>query len=109
MVEEILEPAVSEILAEETGTEGDEDPEQEVLCSADALKAALTAVRPALAKMPKKQRERISADIAARLNGKPARTGVYSAMADAARKRSPVPGPDLGKKIMASRNPNYKK
>ena len=111
IVEEVLEAEAGEAVPEVLTVNEDEceEPRQEVISTGDTLRAVLKAVRPALAKMPKKQRERISADIAARLNGKPARTGVYSAMADAARKRSPVPGPDLGKKIMASRNPNYKK
>ena len=111
IVEEVLEAEVGGDVPEVLSADEDECEEsrQEVISTGDTLRAVLKAVRPALAKMPKKQRERISADIAARLNGKSARTGVYSAMADAARKRSPVPGPDLGKKIMASRNPNYKK
>ena len=111
IVEEVLEAETGGDVPEVLSADEDEceEPRQEVISTGDTLRAVLKAVRPALAKMPKKQRERISADIAARLNGKPARTGVYSAMADAARKRSPVPGPDLGKKIMASRNPNYKK
>ena len=111
IVEEVLEAEAGSDVPEVLSADEDECGEhaQEVISTGDTLRAVLKAVRPALAKMPKKQRERISADIAARLNGKPARTGVYSAMADAARRRSPVPGPDLGKKIMASRNPNYKK
>ena len=104
IVEEILEPEGAEILS------GDEcgENEPEVLSTGDALRAALKAVRPALAKMPKRQRRQVCADIAARLNGKtPDRRGVYAALNDAARKRASA-GPDLGKKIMASRNPNYK-
>ena len=111
MVEEILEPAVSEILAEETGTEGDEDPEQEVLCSADALKAALTAVRPALAKMPKRQRRQVCADIAGRLKGRQrpaADSRVYAALASA-RKKPAVDAGELGRRIMASRNANLRR
>ena len=111
IVEEVLEAEAGGDVPEVLSADEDEceEPRQEVISTGDTLRAVLKAVRPALAKMPKKQRERISADIAARLNGKPARTGIYSAMADATRRRSPVPGPDLGKKIMASRNPNYKK
>ena len=110
IVEEVLETEaggdVPEVLTE------DEDEcgglKQEVISTGDTLRAVLKAVRPALAKMPKKQRERISADIAARLNGKPARQGIYAAIGDATR-RKPDAGPDLGRRIMASRNPNYKK
>ncbi len=110
IIEEILEPGAGEIPPEEPEGTGDEcDPEQEVISTGDALRAALKPMRPVLAKMPKKQRERICADIAARLNGKPiARKGVYGAMNDAARKRSAA-GPDLGRRIMERRNPNYRK
>lgn len=104
IVEEILEPEGAEVLS------GDEcgENEPEVLSTGDALRAALKTVRPALAKLPKKQRRQVCADIAARLNGRaPDRRGVYAALNDAARKRASA-GPDLGKKIMASRNPNYK-
>lgn len=109
ILEEILEPETGEEPAETPSAEEDEcgDPQPEVISTGDALRAALKAVRPALAKMPKKQRQRVCADIAAQLK-KPAREGIYSAINDAARRR-PEAGPDLGKRIMASRNPNYKK
>ena len=74
-------------------------------CTGDALRIALKAVRPVLAKMPKKQRERACADIAAQMKGKTKRTGIYGAMNDA---KYAAPGIELGKKIMARRNPNYK-
>lgn len=108
IVEEILDPAVSGTVAEETGTEGDEDPEQEVICSTDALKAALTAVRPALAKMPKKQRQRVCEDIALRLRDRKrpaADAKTYAALASARRRPSEDEG-ELGRRIMASRNAN---
>ncbi len=111
MVEEILDPAASGIIAEETGTEGDGDPEQEVLCSADALKAALTAVRPALARMPKKQRRQVFADIAGRLKDRQrpaADSRVYAALASA-RKKPAVDAGELGRRIMASRNANLRR
>ena len=110
IVEEILEPVPAEAISEILDPVEDEcgEEEQEVLSTGDALRTALKAVRPALARMPKKQRARVCADIAARLNGKMKRAGVYGAMNDAARKRSSA-GPDLGRRIMASRNPNYKK
>lgn len=106
MMEEILDPAVSAIIPEETGSEEDEDPEQEIICSADALRAALTAVRPALAKMPAKQRRRVCADIAMRLRDsrRPASDArIYAALAQARKKPDPA---DLGRRIMASRNAN---
>ena len=97
IVEEILEPVSM----------------QEVLSTGDALRVALKAVRPALAKMPKKQRARVCADIAARLRKPAGRrgtdTGVYASIA--AKKRRPYRGnpADLGKRIMVSRNINCRR
>ena len=109
IVEEILENEGDAGEAEELPAEADEceEPKPEVISTGDALRAALKAVRPALAKMPKKQRQRVCADIAARLRGTPSNKGIYGAI-DAAR-RKPETGPDLGRRIMESRNPNYRK
>ena len=107
VIEEILEPEGEGIAEAVSGDECEEN-EPEVISTGDALRAALKSMRPVLAKMPKKQRSRVCADIAARLNGKKiARKGIYGAMNDAARRRADA-DPDLGKRIMASRNPNYK-
>ena len=106
IVGEILDPASEVIEAEE-----DEcgDPLPEVISTGDALRAALRAVGPALAKMPKKQRQRVCADIAARLNGKKDRrgtdAGVYAALASARRKPADNPA-DLGRRIMETRSAN---
>ena len=106
MVQEILDP-VSEVI----GAEEDEceEPEPEVLSTGDALRAALRAVGPALAKMPRKQRQRVCADIAARLNGKGshkgADAGIYAALAAARRKPAADPK-DLGRRIMEKRSAN---
>jgi hypothetical protein len=104
MIEEILDP-VSEVVEENTDECGEE--EQEVIASGDALKAALRAVAPALAKMPRKQRTRVCSDIAARLSGKSGRrgaVGIYAALADTRRiVRDPK---ELGRRIMASRSAN---
>ena len=107
MVEEILDP-VSEVLEENVDECGEE--EQEVIASGDALRAALRAVAPALAKMPKKQRTRVCSDIAARLGDKPRRgaDGVYTALASARRKPAEDPKA-LGRRIMASRSANRPK
>ena len=109
IVEEILENEGDAGETEELPAEADECEERqpEVISTGDALRAALKAVRPALAKMPKKQRQRVCADIAARLRGTPSNKGIYGAI-DAAR-RKPATGPDLGRRIMESRNPNYRK
>ena len=106
MVAEIVDPVSEVIEAEEDECE---DPEPEVLSTGDALRAALRAVGPALAKMPKKQRQRVCADIAARVNGKGGRkgadAGIYAAMVAARRKPAGNPA-DLGKRIMATRSAN---
>jgi len=115
IVEEILEPVPMEALSEVLDPLEDEceEEEQEVISSEDALRVALKAVRPALAKMPKKQRMRVCADIAARLRKPAGRrgtdAGVYAAIA--AKKRRPYRSnpADLGKRIMASRNINCKR
>ena len=93
IVGEILEPVAAEAASEVLDPLGDEcDPEenQEVLTTGDALRTALRAVRPALAKMPKKQRARVCADIAARLRKPAGRrgtdAGIYAALAAAQRK-----------------------
>ena len=109
MVQEILDPVSDVIGAEEDECE---EPEPEVLSTGDALRAALRAVGPALAKMPKKQRQRVCADIAARVNGKGGRkgadAGIYAAMAAARRKPAADPK-DLGRRIMEKRSANRAK
>ena len=100
MVETILEPDVSGTIGEEEADCGSGGKP----CAADALSAALMAVRPVLGKMTPLQRRKVCADIAARLprsspNGADSR---YAAV-----KASGGNPADLGKRIMASRNPNY--
>ena len=106
LVQEILDPVSEVIEAEEDECE---EPEPEVLSTGDALRAALRAVGPALAKMPRKQRQRVCADIAARLNGKGGRkgadAGIYAALAAARRKPAADPK-DLGRRIMEKRSAN---
>ena len=115
IVEEILEPVAAEAVSEVLDPLGDEcDPEeQEVLSTGDALRTALTAVRPALARMPKKRRARVCADIAARLKKSSGRrgadTGIYAAIAAMKRKPAHSNPADLGKRIMATRNVNCKR
>ena len=104
ILESILEPAVSTTLEEGEGDADPEDPENRERPCGDALKSALLAVRPALEKMSPRQRKKAARDIAARMprtspNGK---DSVY-----AARKKPPFDYADLGKRIMAKRNPNY--
>ncbi len=100
MMEEIMEPVLFEALEpEEAAGDECEDPEQNPVAT-DALRAALTAIRPALARMPRKQRRKVAADIAAKLrrtSGRRAADGkTYAALVT----------PDLGKRIMAKRSAN---
>lgn len=110
VMEEVLEPAFSTILEE---SEDEEEPErQEILPADDALRAALTAVRPVLARMPKNQRNKMAGDIAARLRTGALRrssdTGAYAALSSA-RRRPSAAGADLGRRIMEKRNANYRR
>ncbi len=118
------EAAVAETMEEVLGTEGGNteteasgilEEEAEEDCSGpdpadakDALRAALKAVRPALAKMSPGERRKVCADIAANLHtgAGAADSRVYAALS--AGKRAPADLADLGKRIMASRNPNYR-
>ena len=111
-MEEVLEPVASVILEAEEDEE--EDPLPETLQTGDALRAALSAVRPVLARMPKNARRKMAGDIAARLRRtRSCRRGTtgtdaYAALASARRRTAPVSA-DLGRKIMEKRNANYRK
>jgi len=115
IVEEILEPVPAEALSEVLDPVEDEcgEEEEESLTTGDALRVALKAVKPALAKMPRKQRMRVSKDIAARLQRQNSRrgadTGIYAAIAGSRRKPARKNPAELGKRIMASRNINCRK
>ena len=108
MVESVLEEEVSTTSEEDECEE--EREEQDARMSRDALRAALSAVRPALAAMTPKQRRKACGAIASRLNPprKGKDTGIYAALAKAARKPEPDYS-DLGKRIMEKRNPHYRK
>ena len=111
IVEAILEPDVSTTLEEVV--EGDEDPDDpEQTCGTDALRAALNAAAPRLAKMSRKQRRKAAADIAAKVQ----KTRRKGANRGYDRATKPRPAKDssnaynaLGKRIMAARNANYHK
>lgn len=108
MVESVLEEEASTTIEEDECEE--EREEQDARMSRDALRAALSAVRPALAAMTPKQRRKACGAIASRLNPqrKGKDTGIYAALAKAARKPEPDYA-DLGKRIMEKRNPHYRK
>ncbi len=110
IMEEILDPVASVILESEAEEAEQEMPE--TLETGDALRAALSAVRPALAQMPENMRRRVAGDIAARIRrgGRRGTTGTdaYAALASARRRTAPG-SPDLGRRIMEKRNANYKR
>ena len=120
-VEELLEAAVApdEGLAEIIESIQDPisailEPEEETPAespqAADALRAAIRTIRPALAKMPKRERARVCAQIADRMrSGRDTADsrGVISALARS-RRGSEDPG-ELGRRIMAARNINQRK
>ena len=111
IVEAILEPDVSTTLEEVV--EGDEDPyDPEQTCGNDALRTALAAAAPRLAKMSRKQRRKAAADIAARVQNtrrKGANRGYDRATKPRPAKDSGNAYNALGKRIMAARNANYHK
>ena len=105
MVESLLESAPSETLEENRQEDEDEtDPET----ARDALRAAVKAFRPALVRMSPAQRRRVSAEIAANLrqDRKAGDRRTYAALS----RGTPAPAKlsDLGKKIMAKRNANFR-
>ena len=80
--------------------------------TADAVRAAILAVRPAVAQLPGSQRKKVTADLARRLralSGRPeAASDAYAALSRASVKREEDPAA-LGRQIMAERNVNYRK
>ncbi len=103
IIESIQDP-ISAILEPEEETPA-ESPQ-----AADALRAAIRTIRPALAKMPKRERARVCAQIADRMrSGRDTADsrGVISALARS-RRGSEDPG-ELGRRIMAARNINQRK
>ena len=108
----VLEPEEEESL-----TDCDDPEAAQKEATADAIRAALKAVRPALAKLPAKDRTKVCADLAARVRksiGNRKKTsggsgGVYAALASRGRDRTAEEPNALGKRIMAARNANMKK
>ena len=108
IVESILEPEVSSTIEEEEEGDCGTGCDPEKASASDALRAALLVMRPVLSKMPRKQRRKVCADIAASLRkGRRGNDGIYSAIAAASRRNGDPR--DLGKRIMEKRNPNYRK
>ena len=108
MIESILEPTVSTTL-EETEDEDEEcgDPEENE--ALDERRRVLAALRPALAQLPREKRKRACRDMANRYcRAKKRKHRNLDALA-AKRSRADRNGTELGKRIMAARNPNYRK
>jgi len=108
IIEEILDP-VSEVL-DPAGDECGEE-EQEVLSTGDALRAALRTVGPALLKVPEKDRRRLSDKLVARAkkSSRKAKDAKGYLEFRSAERKSDRNTAELGKRIMAKRNVNYRK
>ena len=102
-MEELLDPVASAVLEPDE----EEEEEQEVLQTGDALRSAIAALRPVLARLPRKQQRRMADEIAGRLQRTAGRkaedSGIYQALASAGRRTAPASA-DLGKRIMEKRN-----
>ena len=105
IVGEVLDPEDSPA---DPAADEEEERAKENACAADTARAVLLAVRPHLAKLPARDRRIACSDISARLAGRtPASDrGVYAALASARRAEKEDPA-ELGRRIMAKRNPNY--
>ena len=104
IMKEVLEP--STVLEPEEEADACADP-----LAADAVRAALKAVRPAIARMPKEQRKQVCGEIARRLrrtagDSRQGTAGAYAALARAGGKNRAADPAELGRRIMASRNIN---
>ena len=106
-VTEFIDPAVSTVLEPDDAEEETADGCTLPLETADALRAAMKVIRPALKRMTCKERREACADIAANLKKIGMDNAAYAALITARNRQSANPA-DLGKRIMASRNPNYK-
>jgi len=102
-MEELLDPVASAVLEPDE----EEETEQEVLQTGDALRSAIAALRPVLARLPRKQQRRMADEIAGRLQRTAGRkaedSGIYQALASAGRRTAPASA-ELGKRIMEKRN-----
>ena len=101
-MEELLDPVASVILE----PEAEEEPE-ESLQTGDALRTAMAALRPVLARLPRKEQRRMADEIADRLRRTSGRrtadADIYHALASAGRRTAPASA-ELGKRIMEKRN-----
>lgn len=106
-----ISAAIEEVLAPENAEEpepsGEEKDLSEVIAAGDALRAALTAVRPVLCRMNPAQRKRMVGDIAARLRRSGLRaagdSNIHAGLASLRGAKSNVTA-ELGRRIMEKRN-----
>lgn len=109
IMEEILDPVASAVL--ESGEEEEENGLAEIRKNEDALRAAMSSVRPVLSRMSRKKRLRMAADIAARLRRadrlRGADVNAYRDMSSRQARTAPVSA-ELGKRIMGKRNVSYR-
>ena len=107
MVEAVLEEELSTTVEEED-EDGNEEEKAEPALDRDTLRAVLHAVRPAFAAMTPRQRRKVAGDISSLYGGYRGKdSGMYAALASS--RKSPADLKDLGKRIMASRNPCYRR
>ena len=104
----IVEEVVAEGEAEASSVLEPEEADCGGRSTADSLRAALKAIRPALVGMNDYDRNRVCADIARRVKFTVSDSKDYAALVGSRGKKT-VGNVDLGRQIMARRNPNYKK
>ena len=109
LVEEVLEPAPEDLesILSSVLEPGAEEKEETSGLSRDVLRCALKSVSPRLQKISQAGRDKVCVDLAKRIKKLP-KGAVYRDMYTSQKKAVDSPTVDLGKKIMASRNPNYK-
>ena len=110
VMEEVLDPVISTVL--EPSENGGETALSDTRNAGDALKTALEVVRPVLSRLSKPQRRKVVRDMAVRYwknnNRFVTNREVYSTMNGAGGRRQ-TDSAELGRRIMARRNPSYRK
>ncbi len=106
VVEEVLEETASGVLEPDVSGDECEDPENSLI-NADALRTALMAVRPSLARMKPRERRKACNNIAAHFARQNAADSRRYAALLSSQKPAARNGADRGERIMAKRNPNY--
>ena len=114
VVEQILDPTAQ--LLSPAG-EDEDDPNERPVCAGDVLRAGLNMNRSDLMRLNSRGRKRVCGDMVRHYRGPKTRKGKaadtgspYAAIRRKAVARGPVGGgTELGRRIMATRNVNYKK